>query len=274
MESPEFLPDMNESITTAIDKGTPDVSIVVPVYNEGQVIEEVLRTILGVDFGEYKREIVVIDDGSNDETREVLKRFHNTQGLKIVYRQDNGGKGAATRDGISTTTGKVIIIQDADLEYEPSQIPMLAKPILEGKAKVVYGSRFRGVIRNMSLIRRLANRFLTCYINLLFSSNISDACTCYKTFDGDLIRGFALKSDGFEICHEITANALRRGYEIKELPIAYCARCADEGVKSSWKDLIKQLGYVLIFRFGRQSGSEGSKPLSGGYKATGGSSTN
>jgi dolichol-phosphate mannosyltransferase len=234
-----------------IDKGPPDVSIVVPVYNEDQIIEAALRMILGVDFGDYKREVLVVDDGSSDKTREVLGKFQSTKNLRIIYRKVNGGKGAAVRDGISTATGKVIIIQDADLEYDPNQIPALAKPILDGKTKVVYGSRFKGEIRNMSRIRRFANRFLTFYINLLFNSRITDACTCYKTFDGEVIRSFALRSDGFEVCHEITANALRRGLSIVELPISYCARTADEGVKSSWKDLIKQLRYILIFRFGR-----------------------
>ena len=237
--------------------GTPDLSIVIPVYNEDQIIEAVLRMILAVDFGDYLREVVVVDDGSSDKTREVLDRFHETQNLRIMYRNVNGGKGAALRDGIRAATGKVIIIQDADLEYDPSQIPMLTTPILEGKAKVVYGSRFKGVIRNMSPIRRLANRFLTFYVNLLFGTKITDACTCYKTFEGDVLRSFALKSDGFEICHEITANAARRGYSIVEFPISYCARGADEGVKSSWKDLVRQLGYIFTFRFCRLNGTVG-----------------
>lgn len=242
---------MDERLMPAMDERAPDVSIVVPVYNEDQIIEAVLRMILGVDFGRYRREVVVVDDGSSDKTREVLKKFQETPNLRIIHRNANAGKGAAVRDGISAATGKVIIIQDADLEYDPSQIPMLVTPILEGKAKVVYGSRFTGVIRGMSRTRRFANRVLTSYINLLFNSRVTDACTCYKTFDGDVIRGFGLKSDGFEVCHEMTANVLRRGHEIKELPISYCARGADEGVKSSWKDLIKQLGYILMFRFDR-----------------------
>src|SRR2546422_793776 len=152
---------MDDSLIRATDEGRPDVSIVVPVYNEDQTIEAVLRMILGVDFGDYRREVVVVDDGSSDKTREVLKKFHDTRNLRIIYRKVNGGKGAAVRDGISSATGKAIIIQDADLEYDPSQIPMLAKPILDGKTKVVYGSRFTGVIRNMSPVRRFANRFLT-----------------------------------------------------------------------------------------------------------------
>lgn len=263
---------MDESLKRVMDETRPDVSIVVPVYNEDQMIEAVLRMILGVDFGDYSREVVVVNDGSSDRTKEVLKKFHDARNLRIIHRNVNRGKGAAVRDGISAATGRVIIIQDADLEYDPSQIPMLAKPILEGKTKVVYGSRFQGAIRNMSLIRGLANRFLTSYINLLFKSKITDACTCYKTFDGDVIRSFALESDGFEICHEITANVLRRGYEIKELPISYCARSADEGVKSSWKDLVKQLRYILIFRFGRLNWAERSKTASGGVATPGGSS--
>lgn len=242
---------MGESATQSVNAPTPDVSIVVPVYNEAQIIEAVLGLVLGADFGGYRREIVIVDDGSNDKTRDALEKFRDTQGLRIIYRKLNRGKGAAIRDGISAATGKVIIIQDADLEYDPGQIPMLAKPILESKAKVVYGSRFKGEIRRMTPFRRFANRVLTCYVNLLFGSNVSDVCTCYKTFDGDVIRSFVLKSDGFEICHELTANAIRRGHQIMELPISYCARSADEGVKSSWKDFVKQLGYILVFRLGR-----------------------
>ena len=241
---------MDEAAKLTVDDLAPDVSIVVPVYNEDQMIEGVLRMTLGVDFGGYSREVVVVNDGSSDRTREVLKKFQDTRNVRIIHREVNSGKGAALRDGIRAATGKVIIIQDADLEYDPNQIPTLVKPILEGKAKVVYGSRFKGVIRNMSPVRRFANRLLTQYINLLFNSKITDACTCYKSFDGDVIRGFALNSDGFEVCHEITANALRRGHEIRELPISYCARTVDEGVKSSWKDFVKQLKHILVFRFG------------------------
>ena len=228
-----------------------DVSIIVPVYNEDQMIEGVMRMILGADFGEFSREVVVVNDGSSDRTREVLKKFQETRGVQIIHREVNSGKGAAVRDGIRAATGSVIIIQDADLEYDPNQIPGLVKPILEGKTKAVYGSRFKGTIRNMSPIRRLANRVLTGYLNTLFRSRITDACTAYKTIDGDVMRSFALRSNGFEVCHEITANVLRRGHEIRELPISYCARTVDEGVKSSWKDFIKQLGYILMFRIRR-----------------------
>ena len=234
----------------------PDVSIVVPVYNEDQMIEGVLRMILGVDFGGYSREVVVVNDGSSDRTREILKKFPEAKDLRIIHRETNGGKGAAVRDGIGAATGRAIVIQDADLEYDPSQIPVLVTPVIQGTAKVVYGSRFRGIIRNMSMIRRLANRFLTAYINLLFGSRITDACTCYKVIDGEVIRTFSLRSDGFEVCHEITANVLRRGHEIKELPISYCARTVDEGVKSSWKDFIRQLRHILRFRFGRLGGAQ------------------
>ena len=248
----------DELTKQAAGGGTTDVSIVVPVYNEDQMIEGALRMILGVDFGGYTREVVVVNDGSSDRTREILRKFPEMNHLRIIHREANGGKGAAVRDGISAATGRVIIIQDADLEYDPSQIPALAKPILEGAAKAVYGSRFSGAIRNMSAIRRLANRFLTGYINLLFAAHITDACTCYKAIDGEVIRGFGLKSNGFEVCHEITANVLRRGHGIKELPISYCARTVDEGVKSSWRDFIKQLRYILVFRFGRLHEARGS----------------
>jgi glycosyltransferase involved in cell wall biosynthesis len=241
----------NKTKTWAAGSEPPDVSIVVPVYNEDQMIEGVLRMILIVDFGARRREVVVVNDGSSDRTKEILRKFEETKDLQIIHREVNGGKGAAVRDGISTATGRVIIIQDADLEYDPHQIPALVKPILDGSVKVVYGSRFRGLIRNMSAIRRIANRFLTGYINFLFSSHITDACTCYKAIDGVVIREFELRSNGFEVCHEITANVLSRGLEVREVPISYCARTVDQGVKSSWRDLVKQLGYIWLFRFRR-----------------------
>jgi glycosyltransferase involved in cell wall biosynthesis len=232
----------------------PVISIVVPVYNEDQTIEAVLRMLLGVDFGQFNREVIVVDDGSVDKTRQVLGRFHNSEGVKVVYRTINGGKGAAVRDGIQTATGRVVIIQDADLEYDPNEIPMLVKPILAGEAKVVYGSRFLGRIRHMTIMRRFANRLLAWYINVLFGSTITDACTCYKAFDADVMRSFHLQSDGFEICHEITAKTLKTGYRIMELPITYRARSTDEGIKSSWKDFVRQLGYILMFRFRNSPG--------------------
>ena len=242
---------MNENLKPASSAEIPDVSIVIPVYNEGPVIESVLHIILRMDFGAYVKEVVVVDDGSNDNTRTVLEKFQKTKGVKMIFRPANGGKGAAVRDGIKEATGRVIVIQDADLEYDPTQILMLAIPILEGQAKVVYGSRFKGQIRRMTPTRRLANRVLTSYINLVFRANISDACTCYKIFAGEVIKGFGLKSDGFEICHEMTAQTLRRSYDILELPVSYCARGAKEGVKSSWKDFVKQLFFILHFRYCR-----------------------
>jgi glycosyltransferase involved in cell wall biosynthesis len=226
------------------------------------MIEGALRMILGVDFGTRSREVVVVNDGSSDRTKEILKKFGETNNLRIIHREANGGKGAAVRDGISAASGRVIVIQDADLEYDPSQLPSLVKPVLDGTTKVVYGSRFRGVVRNMSVIRRLANRLLTSYINLLFGSRITDACTCYKVIDGEVIRTFHLRSNGFEVCHEITANVLRRGYDITELPISYCARTVDEGVKSSWKDFVRQLGYICAFRLIRSNSAEGASPNS------------
>ncbi len=246
---------MIESARKPRGVGKPDVSIVIPVYNEDQMIEPVLRAILRVEFGGYSREIIVVNDGSSDRTREILKGFHDTPDLQIIHRAVNTGKGAAVRDGIAAATGKVIIIQDSDLEYDPTQIPILVEPILTGRTKVVYGSRFKGSIRNMSPLRRLANRVLTRYLNVLFRSEISDACTCYKAVDGDLIRSFALRSSGFEVCHEITAYILRARQNILELPISYCARAMGEGVKSSWKDFIKQLWYISYFRFRRLNGS-------------------
>ena len=227
----------------------PEVSIIIPVYNEDKTIGKVLDKLFSINWGKHTIEVIVINDGSTDATGKVLLHHPLKRKIKLFRLRINRGKGAAVRAGIKHSTGKVVIIQDADLEYRPEDIPLLIKPILNGEYKVVYGSRFLGKIKKMSPIRRLANRFLTLYIRIIFNTSITDACTCYKTFKGGMLRKFNLHSNGFEFCHELTANVCRRHIDILELPIEYQARDNTENIKSTWKDLLKQLGEIIYFRF-------------------------
>ncbi len=226
-----------------------DISIIIPVYNEETTIGRVIDEVLAVNFGKRKIELFVVDDGSTDKTGKILVAHPKRKKFVIIKLKKNGGKGTAVRTGISRSRARVVIIHDADFEYDPREIPKLAEPILSGKAVVVYGSRFKGRISRMTWLRRLANRLLTIYVNLIYGTKITDACTCHKTFQGDLVRGFQLKSSGFEFCHELTANVGRRGLPIKEIPITYTARTISENIKSSWVDLIKQLWLIASFRF-------------------------
>lgn len=228
-----------------------DVSIIIPVYNEEASIGRVIDEVLAVDFGSYKMEIIVINDGSTDKTGWILATHPQKRRFKIVTRKINGGKGLAVRAGITRANGRAVIIQDADFEYNPREIPKLIEPILVGEVMVVYGSRFKGKIFRMTLLRRLANRCLTKYVNFCFDTKISDACTCYKVFYGELIRSFYLTSCGFEFCHELTANIARHKLKIKDVPISYTARTVSENIKSSWFDFVKQLVMITYFRLRR-----------------------
>lgn len=228
-----------------------DVSIIIPVYNEEASIGRVVDEVLAVDFGGYKIEIIVVSDGSTDKTDRILVTHPQKRHFKTVTRKINGGKGLAVRAGITRASGRAIIIQDADFEYNPREIPKLVEPILAGETAVVYGSRFKGKIFRMTLLRRLANRSLTRYVNFCFDTKISDACTCYKVFDGELIKSFHLTSCGFEFCHELTANVARHKLKIKDVPISYTARTVSENIKSNWFDFVKQLIMITYFRLRR-----------------------
>lgn len=225
-----------------------DVSIIIPVYNEEVLVGRVIDEVLAVNFGNKKIELIVVNDGSTDKTGRKLLTHPKRNRFAVIRLKKNSGKGAAVRAGILRSNGKVVVIQDADFEYDPREIPKLVEPILSGKAMVVYGSRFKGKITRMSWPRRFANRLLTAYVNLVYGTNTTDACTCYKTFQGDLVRGFNLHSSGFEFCHELTANVGKRRLPIKEIPITYTARTISENIKSSWTDLVRQLWMITSFR--------------------------
>jgi len=226
------------------------LSIIIPVYNEETHIEEVLRRIEAAKLPEnVDREIIVIDDGSDDRTPQILKKFKEDKLVTVHSSPTNFGKGTAIRIGLQIAKGDIILIQDADLEYNPDEYSKLLEPILSGRAKVVYGSRFKGQIIGMLPIYRLANMILTFLTNLLFSAGITDEATCYKVFSREVFDQIRLTSKRFEFCPEVTAKLLKSGYKIYEVPISYRSRSVQEGKKISLKDAFFAIWTLIKYRF-------------------------
>ncbi len=225
------------------------LSIIIPVYNEEKTIRYVINKVSEVDYN-MDTEIIIINDGSSDKTfnelNKIKKKFKK---LKIISYKKNKGKGYAIRLGITKSKGNIIVIQDADLEYSPNQIPYLINPLTMKQKKVVYGSRFMGEYKNMKFFQFLGNKILTFLTNLLFGSNLTDMETCYKCIHKDVLNKIDLFSDGFEIEAEISAKILKSGFEIYELPIDYSARTKKEGKKINWKDAIKNIIVLLKIKF-------------------------
>ena len=223
------------------------LSVIIPCYNEVNTVAEIIRRVRAVKLA---HEIIVVDDGSTDGTREVLAQIEPGDDLKIIYHPHNMGKGAAVRTGFQNATGDVFLIQDADLEYDPREYPTLLRPIEEGIAKVVYGSRFLGGPRKaMFFWNMVANRTLTFITNLLYNAILSDMETCYKVFRAEVIRDIPLRSRRFDFEPEVTAKILKRGYRIYEVPISYNGREWYEGKKISWKDGVIAFWTLLRYRF-------------------------
>jgi len=213
------------------------ISVIIPVYNEELYVEEVLKQLEGVSLPPpLQMEIIVVDDGSTDQTSGILLRHSSSNLLKIHFQQRNFGKGAAIREGLNHATGDIVIIQDADLEYSVDDYPLLLEPIVTGRAQVVYGSRFSGHITGMKWPNRAFNILICTLVNWLFGSHMTDEATAYKVLKTDLIRSLNLESDRFEICPEITAKVLRRGISIWEVPVRYQARDHHQGKKIRWTD--------------------------------------
>ncbi len=223
--------------------------MIVPVFNERSTVAEVIRRIRAVELPS-DIEVIVVDDGSSDGTDKVLAAMGDST-VRVISHARNQGKGAAVRTGLAAVRGDLVLIQDADLEYDPADWPKLMQPILRGKAHVVYGSRFTGERKNMMPLHWMGNRFLSLVTNLLYSSTLSDMETCYKLFDARALEGITIQSDKFDFEPEITAKVLRRGYRIYEVPISYAGREADEGKKITWRDGFGALKALVKFRFTR-----------------------
>ncbi|HEY5096627.1 MAG TPA: glycosyltransferase family 2 protein [Acidimicrobiales bacterium] len=225
------------------------LSVIVPVFNERSTVAEVIRRIRAADI-KVELEVIVVDDGSSDGTDKVLAAMGDST-IRVIDHASNRGKGAAIRTGLAAARGDLVLIQDADLEYDPADWPRLLDPILRGKAQVVYGSRFTGERKNMLPLHWIGNRFLSLVTNLLYSSTLSDMETCYKLFDRRVLEGITIQSDRFDFEPEITAKVLRRGYRIYEVPISYAGREPDEGKKITWRDGFGALKALVKFRFTR-----------------------
>jgi len=224
------------------------ISVVIPVYNEIDTIEEILAR---VDKVPIKKEIIVIDDLSIDGTRERLKKIvADKENVKVIYHSRNRGKGAALRTGFESVTGDIVIIQDADLEYDPNEYPKLLEPISDGRADVVYGSRFiGGPHRVLFFWHYVGNKLLTLISNALTNLNLTDMETCYKVFKSRILKDLNLKSNRFGFEPEFTAKVSKMRLRIYEVPISYSGRTYSEGKKITWKDGIVALCLIFWYRF-------------------------
>ena len=227
------------------------LSIVMPVYNEAMHLKVILERIMAVKLPpNVDKEIIVVDDGSIDNTAEILKEFTDK---KMIIAHDlilNCGKGTAVRMGIKKANGDIIIVQDGDLEYDPNDYPKIIKPILDGETDVVYGSRFLGSIKQMKFVNKMGSTTLNILVSILYGRKITDQFTGYKAFRAPLIRDLNLRARGFEFCSEVTNKLLKKGVPIKEVPINYNGRTFEEGKKGgSWKDFFIALFYILDYKF-------------------------
>ncbi len=231
------------------------LSVLIPVYNEKETFLEILERIKKADIGELEKEIVIVDDYSTDGTREMLKELEEKdKSLKIFYHEKNRGKGAAVRTAIEKMTGDIAIIQDADLEYDPEEYVLLLRPILSGKADVVYGSRFITTRERRVLYfwHYMGNKFLTLLGNMFSNLNLTDMETCYKMFRGDLLKKLYLENDGFAFDAEITLKVARLNVRVYEVGISYHGRSYEEGKKITWKDGFRTIYAIFKYAFSKK----------------------
>ena len=234
-------------------KSYKTLSVIIPAYNERQTISKLLSAVKAIDLSALglEREIIVVDDGSVDETAEIIRRQHPD--VIVISHFINQGKGSAIRTALHRAKGDIIVIQDADLEYDPSDYPALLRPIVEGETMVVFGSRFldRAYPRRMHAANFVANKVLTGLANVLYQVHVTDEATCYKVFDGDLLRSLRLRCQEFEFCPEVIALLGRKKIKIHEVPVRYVARTEEEGKKISWLDGVEAVRVLLYYRFAR-----------------------
>jgi glycosyltransferase involved in cell wall biosynthesis len=226
------------------------LSVVVPVYNERPTLAEVIRRMRAVQLP-LELEVIAVDDGSSDGSGQVLQALQDST-VRVLTHGRNQGKGAAVRTGLAAASGDLVLIQDADLEYDPEDWLRLLDPILKGKARVVYGSRFTGERKNMFPLHWLGNRLLTLTTNVLYQTTLSDMETCYKLFDRQVLEGLRIESNRFDFEPEITAKVLRRGERIYEVPISYAGREFAEGKKITWRDGFAAMSALIRYRLRRR----------------------
>ena len=221
------------------------LSVIMPVYNEKNTLEQILEKVLAVPL---EKEVIIVDDFSSDGSRELLKNV-NIPGVITIFHDVNRGKGAAIKTGLQYVTGDAVIIQDADLEYDPADYLKLMEPIRSGAADVVYGSRFSGKMDKMSFAHMIGNKALTIAVNLLYRTDLTDMETCYKMVRTSLLKSIKLRANRFDLEPEITSKLLKSGKKIVELPISYHGRDWTEGKKITWRDGISALWTIIKFRF-------------------------
>lgn len=225
------------------------ITVLIPIFNEVKTLEIILKKVEEANFCGLEKEIILIDDFSTDGTREILEKLKDK--YPIFYHDKNMGKGAALRTGFEHVTGDIVVIQDADLEYEPVDYEPLVKLILDDKADVAYGSRLSGgkPSRSFMFTHLLGNKLLTLITNVLYNTTLTDMETCYKAFKTEFIKGIEIKSNRFDFEPEITAKVLKRGARLYELPISYYGREYEEGKKITWKDGVHAILALIKFRF-------------------------
>lgn len=224
-----------------------NVSLVIPVYNEAQTIDTILTRVFVKQLPGWKKQVIVVDDGSTDGTKEKLKRWEKK--CTVVFQKTNQGKGAALREGFKRVQGDVVLIQDADLEYNPSDYATLLTPFSNTRINIVYGSRFLGPHLSTMFLYALGNKFVTFVTNILFNSNITDMETGYKAFRKEVLKKLKLRANRFDFEPEFTAQVLKADYQIYEVPISYYGRKFTEGKKLTWRDGVIALGVLLRERF-------------------------
>lgn len=223
----------------------PVLSVVMPAYNERETIEEIIRRVLLVPL---RIQLIVVDDGSTDGTRELLQRLRQDLEFELVLQDRNQGKGAALRRGFQEVKGDLVVIQDADLEYSPEEYPELIALICQGRADVVYGSRFLGRHRVFLFSHYMGNRIVTLLANILYNTMLTDMETCFKVMRTEIVRGMTLRSNGFGIEPELTAKIFKGGHRVYEIPITYDGRGYEEGKKITWRDGLVALWILLKYR--------------------------